>query len=60
VEVSDMAFTGELADLAKLQRKVEGELKSVMKIRSKVELVEKGSLPRTQGKSKKIVDLREI
>ncbi|MGB3944384.1 MAG: phenylacetate--CoA ligase [Methanothrix sp.] len=60
VEVSDLAFTGELADLARLQKKVEGELKSVMKIRSKVELVEKGSLPRTQGKSKKIVDLREI
>lgn len=60
VEVSDLAFTGELADLGRLQKKVEGELKSVMKIRSKVELVEKGSLPRTQGKSKKIVDLREI
>ncbi|MDF0590419.1 phenylacetate--CoA ligase family protein [Candidatus Methanocrinis natronophilus] len=60
VEVRDIAFTGELADLARLQKKVEGELKSVMKIRSKVELVEKGSLPRTQGKSKKIVDLREI
>ena len=54
------AFTGELSDLARLQKKVESELKSVMKIRSKIELVEKGTLPRTEGKSKKIVDLREI
>jgi len=60
VEMSDGAFTGELSDLAKLQKKVEGELKSVMKIRSRIELVEKGSLPRTEGKSKKIVDLRDI
>jgi phenylacetate-CoA ligase len=60
VEMSDAAFTGELSDLARLQRKVESDLKSVMKIRSKIELVEKGSLPRTEGKSKKIVDLRDI
>ncbi|HPY72440.1 MAG TPA: phenylacetate--CoA ligase [Methanothrix sp.] len=60
VEMSDLAFTGELADLARLQKKVEDELKSVMKIRSKIELVEKGSLPRTEGKSKKIVDLRDL
>lgn len=60
VEMSDAAFTGELADLARLQKKVEDELKSVMKIRSKIELVERGSLPRTEGKSKKIVDLRDL
>ncbi len=60
VEMSDAAFTGELSDLARLQKKVENELKSVMKIKSKVELVEKGSLPRTEGKSKKVVDLRDI
>ena len=60
VEMSDAAFTGELEDLAKVQKKVEGELKAVMKIRSKIELVEKGSLPRTAGKSKKVVDLREL
>ncbi len=60
VEMSDSAFTGELKDLAKIQKKVEAELKSVMKIRSRIELVEKGSLPRTEGKSKKVVDLRDI
>ncbi len=60
VEMSDVAFTGELQDLSKVQKKVEGELKAVMKIRSRIELVEKGSLPRTAGKSKKVVDLREL
>ncbi len=60
VEMGDVAFTGELEDLAKVQKKVERELKAVMKIRSRIELVEKGSLPRTAGKSKKVVDLREL
>jgi phenylacetate-CoA ligase len=29
-------------------------------VRSKIELVEKGSIPRTAGKSKKVVDLRDV
>jgi phenylacetate-CoA ligase len=60
VELSEKAFTGELQDLSKLQKKVEGKLKSVLNLRARIELVENGSLPRTQGKSQKIVDLRKI
>lgn len=60
VEVTDEAFTGELEDLAGIQKNVVSKLKSVMKVRSKIELVEKGTLPRTAGKAKKVVDLREI
>ncbi|MHC1594109.1 MAG: phenylacetate--CoA ligase family protein [Methanotrichaceae archaeon] len=60
VEVTDEAFTGELEDLARIQKKVVSKLKSVMKVRSKIELVEKGTIPRTAGKAKKVVDMREI
>ncbi len=60
VEMKDEAFTGEIADLARLQKKVEERLKAVLNLRSKVELVEKGTIPRTSGKSKKIVDMRKI
>lgn len=60
VEMRDEAFTGELADLSRVQRRVEEKLKSVLNVRSKIELVEKGSLPRTAGKSKKIVDKRDV
>ncbi len=45
VEVTDEAFTGELEDLARIQKMVVSKLKSVMKVRSKIELVEKGPLP---------------
>jgi len=60
VEMKDEAFTGELQDLARLQRRVEDKLKSVLNVRSKIELVEKGSIPRTAGKSRKVVDLRDV
>jgi phenylacetate-CoA ligase len=60
VEMKDEAFTGELSDLAKIQKRVEDKLKSVLNVRSKIELMEKGSIPRTTGKSKKVVDLRDV
>ena len=58
VEITENAFTGELRDLAALQKHVENELQSVLNIRTNVELAEKGSIPRTEGKSKKVIDRR--
>ncbi len=60
VELKDEAFTGELSDLARIQKKTEERLKSVLNVRSKIELVEKGSIPRTAGKSKKVLDRRDV
>ncbi len=58
VELEENAFTGELKDLASVRRHVENELKSVLNIRTNVELVERGTIPRTEGKSKKVIDRR--
>ena len=58
VELEENAFTGELKDLAAVRRHVENELKGVLNIRTNVELVEKGTIPRSEGKSKKVVDRR--
>ena len=60
VELKDEAFTGELEDLGRIRKKVEEKLKSVLNVRSRIELVEKGSIPRTAGKSKKVVDRRDV
>ncbi|MDW7733536.1 MAG: phenylacetate--CoA ligase [Methanolobus sp.] len=60
VELEENAFTGELKDLAAVKRHVENELKGVLNIRTNVELVEKGTIPRTEGKSKKVIDRRNI
>jgi phenylacetate-CoA ligase len=58
VEMSDRAFSGELGDLQKVTGKVAKKLKDSLNLRTKVVLVEKGSLPRVEGKSKKVIDLR--
>jgi len=60
VEMKDEAFTGELSDLSRIQKRVEDRLKSVLNVRSRIELVEKGSIERTAGKSKKVIDKRDV
>ncbi len=58
VEMSDKAFSGELGDLQKVTGAVTRKLKDTLNLRTKVVLVDKGSLPRVEGKSKKVIDLR--
>ena len=58
VEMSDKAFSGELGDLQKVTGAVSRKLKDALNLRTKVVLVDKGSLPRVEGKSKKVIDLR--
>jgi phenylacetate-CoA ligase len=58
VEVSPGYFKGELADLKKLQTRVVKELRDVLELRTTVRLVEPGSLPRFEGKAKRVIDQR--
>jgi phenylacetate-CoA ligase len=57
-ELEQEFFTGNVEDLQRVIRKVEHELRDTLNVRTKVELVEKGTIARTEGKSKKVVDLR--
>jgi phenylacetate-CoA ligase len=59
VELEDTAFTGDLKDLAAVQSHVQYELKAVLNIRTNVVLLEKGSIERTAGKAKRIIDRRQ-
>jgi len=59
VEINREYFSGELADLARLQKKVVKELRDALELRTTVKLVEPGSLPRFEGKSKRVIDRRE-
>ncbi|HWQ66483.1 MAG TPA: phenylacetate--CoA ligase [Methanospirillum sp.] len=58
VEVSPGDFRGELSDLKILQIKVVKALRDVLELRTSVKLVEPGSLPRFEGKSKRVIDRR--
>jgi phenylacetate-CoA ligase len=60
VEINREHFSGELADLARLQKKVVKELRDALELRTTVTLVEPGSLPRFEGKAKRVIDRREV
>ncbi len=58
VEINRSSFSGELADLARIQKKVVKELRDSLELRTTVRLVEPGSLPRFEGKAKRVIDRR--
>jgi phenylacetate-CoA ligase len=58
VEMNREYFHGELQDLARIQAKVVKSLRDVLELRTSVKLVEPGSLPRFEGKAKRVIDRR--
>ena len=60
VEVSASLFSDEIRRLEALERKVAQELESTLGINAKVKLVEPKSIQRSEGKSKRVIDRREL
>ena len=60
VEINRNFFSGELKDLAHIQKKVVKELRNALELRTTVRLVEPGTLPRFEGKAKRVVDRRGL
>ncbi|NYT08140.1 MAG: phenylacetate--CoA ligase [Methanomicrobiales archaeon] len=60
VEINRAHFSGELADLSRIQKKVVKELRETLELRTTVKLVEPGSLPRFEGKAKRVIDRRGV
>jgi len=60
VEMNDKLFSDEIKNLEKFEGNIEKELYSALNIHSKVKLVEPKSIPRSEGKAKRIIDKRQI
>lgn len=60
VEVSASLFSDEIRRLEALERRVAQELESTLGINAKVKLVEPKSIQRSEGKSKRVIDRREL
>jgi phenylacetate-CoA ligase len=58
--MNDEAFSDKVNDIISLEKKVASALKSVLNLSVGVELVEHGTIPRSIGKSKKIIDNRKL
>jgi phenylacetate-CoA ligase len=58
VEINEEVFRGTLAELEKLQGRVVAELRAELGVTPTVKLVEPSSLPVSEGKAKRVYDLR--
>jgi phenylacetate-CoA ligase len=60
VEVHPDAFSDRITDLMKIKQLISSRLRSALNVAADVELVEPGSLPRFEGKAKRVVDRRKM
>jgi len=60
VEVTESTFSDKISDLMSLSKMVGKELRNVLNISAKVELVEPGTIPRSMGKAQRVIDKREV
>ena len=60
VEIRPEAFSDKVDDVLKLKKRISDEMKKYLNIAVKVELATPGSLPRFEGKAKRVVDRRTL
>jgi phenylacetate-CoA ligase len=60
VELSKGSFSDKITDIMKVRQKVEHRLRNSLNVNVNVELVEPGSLPRFEGKAKRVIDRRSL
>ncbi|MEA2046130.1 MAG: phenylacetate--CoA ligase, partial [Euryarchaeota archaeon] len=60
VEVTETGFSDKIGDLMTLGKNISKELKGVLNIVAQVELVEPGTIPRSEGKAVRVVDKRKV
>ena len=60
VEMTDKMFSDTVRDLEKIEHEIAAALQSTLNIVAKIRLLEPKSIPRSEGKAKRVLDKREI
>ncbi|MBE6683097.1 MAG: phenylacetate--CoA ligase [Ruminococcaceae bacterium] len=60
VEMSAETFSDTVKDLETARKKLEGAMQSTLNVHASIRFVEYGSLPRSEGKAKRVIDKRKI
>ena len=60
IEMSDDMFSDAVRQIEKTESKIAAAMLSTLGVSAKVKLVEPRSLPRSEGKSKRVIDNRHI
>lgn len=60
VEVSEAIFSDEVKNLEKLSRKIQADIKDLLGVTCKVQLVEPRTIQRSEGKAQRVIDNRKM
>ena len=60
VEIKPEAFSDKVDDMNALKKRIEHEAKKYLNVAVKIELMPSGSLPRFEGKAKRVIDRRQL
>ncbi len=60
VEMNAALFSDTVRDLESTEKRIEGALQSTLNVHARVRLMEPGSLPRSEGKAKRVIDNRKL
>ena len=60
VEMSESMFTDDVKSISKIEKEITEKLRSTLGLGVKVHLVNPKSIPRSEGKAKRVVDMRKI
>ncbi|MDD4779560.1 MAG: phenylacetate--CoA ligase [Tissierellia bacterium] len=60
VEVTEHLFSDKISGLESLQKNIARKMESALQLSAKITLVEPNSIPRFEGKSKRVIDKRNI
>jgi phenylacetate-CoA ligase len=60
IEMTEGLFSDEIRGLEAMEKKIESQLYATLNIHSRVRLVEPKSIPRSEGKAKRVIDKRQI
>jgi len=60
VEMNSQLFSDTVRDIEKTEKHIENALQSTLNVHARVRLVEPGTLPRSEGKAKRVIDNRRM
>lgn len=60
VEMNEELFSDQVKDLEKIEANIKAKINSVLGISVKLKLVEPKTLPRSEGKAKRVIDKRKL
>ncbi|MCX8069286.1 MAG: phenylacetate--CoA ligase, partial [Thermodesulfovibrionales bacterium] len=60
VEVSQKMLSDEVKRIEEIRKKIEQSIENAIGLRVKVTLVEPKSIPRSEGKAKRVIDKRQL